>query len=158
MSDTELPTIIVDRYQVHNAVLGTMRIFGDIGKYKFFTVEQLWANNKSGTAIPNGNYTLHLETFATRGLCYGFVGPHDASTLYHSTVGLWDEPENTRFACLIHSANWASQLLGCMAIGMKPAADGANEWGVGDSRAAIASFMHILHGAKKVPITLRGKF
>lgn len=157
--------IIVDRYRVHNAVLGVMtyRHETDFGcnVRTFYTVEREWQNNESGTAIPNGMYELHLAEFATRGTCYGFVGPipgeGDPVSEHDNSVGLWNVEGNKRYACLIHPGNWPSQFLGCMGLGLRPGAD-ADEWGVATSRKAVQQFMADHEGHDVLKIELRGNF
>jgi len=149
--------ITVVRYRVHNAVLGVMTYRKREGDGRMlYTVERPWDNNAPGSALPNGPYQLEKATFATRGECYGFVGPLDDGE-YKDSVGLWQVPENDRFACLIHSANWPSQLAGCVALGLRPAAD-ADEWGVGDSRKAVNIFMRDHAGLDTLEILLKGEF
>ena len=104
----------------------------------------------------DAGFKLNLGTFFTRGECYGCVGPENAG-IDEDTVGLWDVAGNVRFACLIHAANWPSQLRGCMALGLRPGAD-QDEWGVADSRKAVAIFMADHQNTDILDIHLRGDF
>ena len=74
----------------------------------FEGIERPWKNNEDDTScIPDGDYQL-VPHKGKYGRVWAFVG---------ETVSHYEEPGKARFACLIHNANWADQLEGCLAIG-----------------------------------------
>lgn len=92
-----------------------MGTFGELyfnDEFIGYTVEQPWKNNKSFTScVPHGTYKLeewhskkHPDTF-----CLFNPGLN---------VYLTQQPDpSSRYACLIHPANWARDVQGCIGIG-----------------------------------------
>jgi len=88
------------------------------------TMEQNWQNNEPfKSCLPAGSYILE---------------PYD-SPKYGRTVALSNHDDvranqselpngKGRYACLIHTANWASELQGCIAIGKTHACGQKNRW------------------------------
>jgi len=75
----------------------------------FFTVEPPWSYNRAfESCIPHGTYDLVRHDSAERPGSWAMVG---------YGVSHIETPNVPRFACLIHSANWAYQLKGCAAPG-----------------------------------------
>lgn len=106
--------LVLERYYTPDPQWGT---FGRmvVGDHVIFTVEQPWAGNKSfRSCIPEGVYELQWHTSPKYGRRLHIVGGAVALTEadMHATNG------KSRFSCLIHSANWAKQLQGCIAPGM----------------------------------------
>lgn len=72
-------------------------------KEKWFTMERPWLNNKNNVScIPTGTYRCTLIYWEKH-----------KKWVYH----ILDVPH--RFGVLIHSANFPTQLLGCIALGEK---------------------------------------
>jgi hypothetical protein len=88
---------------------------------KLYTIERPWKDNtKRESCIPEGEYGLKPHT--------GHVQP-----------AIWIDGVPDRFAILFHSANYASELMGCIAPGL--------HWRTGEppavlnSKAAMATLM-----------------
>jgi hypothetical protein len=74
-------------------------------------MEQPWMDNKPfRSCIPAGEYRLVRHDSAKYGQVWAFVG---------GTVAHQEAPNSpaTRFACLIHSGNFADDVEGCLALG-----------------------------------------
>lgn len=116
----------------------------DLAGWTFYTIEQPWRDNEQGhSCVPVGTYTL-----------IPYVSPrHGATYCLHNPLlniyGTGTIPPGGRSYCEIHSANWASQLNGCIALGsddvpMFNPATGKVELAVEDSRNAVAKFLSII--------------
>ena len=85
-----------------------------VGDKKFFTVEKPWVNNTQEiSCIPSGEYKLipHGE--------YGKDG--DVLCLINDEMGIthFENNNSKRFACLIHTANYERDVVGCIGLGEK---------------------------------------
>lgn len=92
---------------------GTFGILTVEGK-KFFTVEKPWVNNTSNiSCIPSGEYKL---------IPHGEYGK-DSNVLcmVNDEMGIthYEEGDSKRFACLIHTANYEKDVIGCIGLGDK---------------------------------------
>jgi hypothetical protein len=84
-----------------------------LDNHTWFTIEQPWNNNLQGhSCVPKGTYELiphnspkHPNTWAL----------HNPSNNIYAEESM--APVGGRFDCLIHPANWAFQLEGCIAPG-----------------------------------------
>lgn len=90
---------------------GTFGVLTVDGK-SFFTVEKPWVNNTQEiSCIPSGIYTLapHGE--------YGKDG--NVLCMVNDEMGIthYDNPTSKRFACLIHTANYERDVIGCIGLG-----------------------------------------
>jgi hypothetical protein len=104
--------IILERFCDHPS-LGTLGEIYIHGTFFCFTIEQPYRDNKPfKSSIPVGEYKLIQYDSPTYGDSLAFYNP-----LLNVMVYKDDAQENDRYACLIHSANWASQLQGCVALG-----------------------------------------
>jgi len=79
---------------------------------KFFTVEKPWVNNTPyKSCIPSGEYALtpHGE--------YGKDG--DVLCMVNDEMGIthFENTNSKRFACLIHTANYEKDVVGCIGLG-----------------------------------------
>lgn len=112
---------------------GTLRI----GDLVLFTIEQPWNNNVIGhSCIPTGSYRVIPHVSPTKGDCWIIDGP--AQNVYAE-----NPPSGGRSLILIHSANFASQLEGCIAPGMnRGQIDGIDA--VLSSREAMTQLQSIL--------------
>ena len=110
----------------------------------FHTIEQPWRNNLKGhSCVPVGTYDLIPYQSPRHGATWQLHNP--ALNIY----GRGNVPEGGRSACEIHSANWAEQLEGCIALGLddKPMFDpltGKVEPSIEGSRDAVAHLHAIL--------------
>lgn len=85
-----------------------------VGTQTFFTIEQPWDDNIAfRSCIPPGLYTGEPHNTAEHPNTYAWVNPD--LNVFHELPP--NPPAGARFACLIHPANWAFQLEGCMAPG-----------------------------------------
>ena len=76
----------------------------------FFTVEKPWDNNKPfRSCVPDGEYTL---------VPHGHY-KHDGNVLalVGETVSHYKDPDFERYACLIHTANYPKDVVGCIGLG-----------------------------------------
>jgi len=86
-----------------------------VGGEMFDTIEPPWGDNKPfKSCLPAGNYLLVPHTGGRYKNTYCMV---------NEKLGVYHLPEervhNTdRYACVFHAANWASQLEGCVALGL----------------------------------------
>lgn len=108
------PRLVLERYYMPVQGWGT---FGRliVGDAVLFTVEQPWEGNKPfKSCIPEGEYDLAWHQSPKYGRRLHIVGGTVALTEaeMHASTG------KTRYACLLHPANWAKQLQGCIAPGM----------------------------------------
>ncbi len=93
--------------------LGRLTIEGASGT--FFTIEQPWANNRPfHSCVPPGQYTLEPHDTPKHPQVWALVNP--ALLIFHELPP--NPPAGARSACLIHSANWAFELEGCIAPGL----------------------------------------
>jgi hypothetical protein len=124
----------------------------------FFTLEQPWCDNEVGhSCVPAGLYDLipyysprHDETWCLSNPALNIMGA-DILTPSQVLAGMRSMVE-------IHSANWAEQLEGCVALGLEgqPMLDpltGRVEPAVENSRDAVAHLISIL-GAMSTGHTL----
>lgn len=125
-----------------------MGTFGriDLGDHILYTVEQDWENNRRGVScIPDGIYTLEPHNSPKH--------PHVVALVNHALgVYHFEDPQAKRSNILIHSANRAAQLRGCISPGMRlgalPNKNGEMEWAVLDSTAALRVLLeHIRRNA-----------
>jgi hypothetical protein len=119
------------------------------GTTTFFTIEQPWRENAPNqSCVPEGMYDLvpyespkHGPTWCLDNPALKIMG-RDTLTEGQIAMGL-------RSMCELHAANWAEQLLGCIALGLEgqPMYDpltGCVEPAVENSRDAIVELLNIL--------------
>lgn len=118
------------RWAQHSQTLGRMRA----GALSWPTIERPATGEHP--CIPAGTYALKLSTYIKGGYpAYEVMGVAGRSRI------------------LIHAANKASELLGCIAPGQY-IADFDGEIGVAMSKAALAEFMTQLQGATDATLTI----
>tara|TARA_R110002126_G_scaffold175723_3_gene324352 strand:- start:737 stop:1165 length:429 start_codon:yes stop_codon:yes gene_type:complete len=111
-----------------------------------FSVERPWLDNKPMVScVPEGTYTIVLHTSPKFGKVY-YLENHKLG------VSLHDATKRTHI--LIHPANWASQLLGCIALG-KSIIEFPQGRGVTSSKATCRRFKSKLNGETHT-LTIRG--
>ena len=115
--------------------------YGTFGKWlveshEFETVEQDWENNQPNiSCIPNGEYTLTFHNSPNHGECF---------ILENKELGIGKyEGDAERFGCLVHIANLASQLEGCIAPGLFRSLY-KGRWSVSSSGKAMDKLFEIL--------------
>jgi len=105
----------------------------------FHGLEPPWLDNVPfQSCIPTGLYTILPHDSPRHGECYAFFG---------GTVGLHEDEKGyaERFACLIHPANYAAQLEGCLAPGLS-AGQHEGKPAVWYSRAALGKMQRQAEG------------
>jgi hypothetical protein len=139
--------ITLDRF-CHNE-FGT---FGKlcIGPHKFYTVEQDWENNKPNlSCVPNGTYNLRYFNSERHGATY---------IMSNGDLGVSEfKGQAKRFGCLIHSANLASQLEGCIAPGLRLGFY-RNQWSVSSSGDAMKIILSLLGEVDSHVLTIGSNF
>lgn len=114
-----LITIVRQRQVVNNTTFGKMYFTPAKGATILVgvTAERPWLENKKGeSCIPCGLYKLEPHNSAKHGSVVAFVNPELA--VYHQEAEIPKELlGKARSACLIHAANWAAELEGCVAPG-----------------------------------------
>lgn len=96
---------------VDGSTTGTMKA----GDLLFYTIELPWRNNQPNVScVPAGEYQLLPYFSPTHGQTW---------RLHNPALKVWGAsamaPEGMRSECELHSANWARQLLGCIALGIE---------------------------------------
>ena len=107
-----------------------------VSDVEFQTVEKGWKNNEPyKSCIPNGEYILTFHNSPHHGECY---------ILENLDLGVGkDEGDAKRFGCLLHIANLASQLEGCIAPGLYRGYY-KDQWSVSNSGAAMDQIFELL--------------
>ena len=119
----------------HSKAFGTFGVL-TAGTLKLDTVEQDWENNKPNlSCIPNGTYILTCHESPHHGTCFIME-----NLALH--IGK-DEGDTKRWGCLIHKANLASQLQGCIAVGMRRSFY-KEQWSVSSSKTALGKLFEVL--------------
>lgn len=124
-----------------DAMLGTLTI----NDRTLYTLELPWipidvapCGHPDTSCIPAGDYQLVRHDTLKHPHTFAFVNP--ALCVYHSEV-----PAGTvgRTECLLHSANWTRQLLGCCALGRERTFEGGLPM-VANSVSAIQAFQALV--------------
>jgi hypothetical protein len=114
------------------------------GDLSLQTVEQPWKDNLIGhSCVPVGSYTVSPHVSPTKGNVYILDGP--AQNVYAEDP----PPPGGRSLILIHVANCAVELEGCIAPGLSRGVlnlRGAERNGVLGSRAALDQLLELLAG------------
>jgi hypothetical protein len=129
-----------------NTVCGPLATTGTltVDATRFFSIEQPWRNNLQGkSCVPAGFYLL-IPYYSPK---HGATWRLHAPTL--NVYGTEPVPAGGRSYCEIHSANFAEQLEGCIALGLagQPMYDpltGAVEPAVEESQSAIAQLHQLI--------------
>lgn len=124
--------------------------FGELqttdGRHLFFTVECSWLDNKAfESCVPPGWYDTEWVNSPSHGYC----------------LELENVLDNRKY-CQFHSANWAYQLQGCIALGIsitliKSIKKGKKIMGVSSSRTAIKDFNEH-YGNKEIRLKIHNLF
>ena len=117
--------------------------FGEliVGNARFKTVERLYANNEPFiSSVPPGVYTLEPHISRRHGKTWALVN-HELG-VYH-----WKDAKAKRYAILIHIANRAGELAGCIGLG-KYLGFVRGEIAVTNSSMAVSDALDILSHEK----------
>lgn len=129
--------------------------FGTFGKLTagdlvLQTVEQDWENNMPNVScVPNGRYLLQHHISPHHGACY---------ILSNQALGIGKNQDDAkRFGCLIHKANLASQLEGCIAPGLSLGYY-KSQWAVLSSGAALSKLFSVLGSSSSHELFISSNF
>ena len=132
---------------------GTFGRFYHRGNYLGYSVEKEYKNNTPFTScVPTGRY--ELIPFSSKK--YGEV-----LSLSNSENNIYVKKEDTvyvtdRYGILIHSANWANQLQGCIAPG-KDLSFSNNSFMVTNSKNTLSSLLSYIEENNITHLTIVGK-
>lgn len=133
--------IVLERYQSNSE--GTFGVLHFAG-HKLVTVEKPWMNNKPfESCIPSGEYRLTPITSEKYG---------DVLCMINNNMGVtrYKIHNSKRYACLIHAANYARQVQGCIAVGQHHV-DGM----VTNSRKSLRAFHTVVSPHEEHTLTIR---
>jgi hypothetical protein len=100
------------------------------------TVEQPWRDNRPFiSCIPAGDYTLIPWDSAKYGPVVCFVNPD--LRVYANDADAPRDGKSHRYSCLIHAANYPSELQGCVAVGVAVVRFDHHGYGVTHSRRTL---------------------
>lgn len=119
---------------------GMFGCFGELfinGEFFCVTVERSWKNNEANVScVPVGIYDFLPHSSPKHGECYA---------LEQASLGVTRYGPSQRTHILMHIANGASELEGCIAPGCKVGVSGG-EWVVINSTTAFNRLMSLLDG------------
>lgn len=131
-----MTALVLRRTRGDRASTGVLSVLSS----SFFTIEPPWLDDQPDVScVPDGAYDL-----------IPYQSPTHGDTWYLSNPGLGvGGSGEQRSYCELHSANWARQLKGCIALGLEgqPMMDpdtGQVEPAVENSRDAIAELLALL--------------
>lgn len=135
-----MPTLFVNRKTSNSGGTTSEVVYGS---KKWHGLEPPWLDNAPFlSCIPAGVYRLIRYRSPKYGNCLAFIG---GSVCLDKR--LIDGHLITRFACLVHGANYSRQLQGCLAIGLKASPDGDPQTGhpaVWSSKLALSELLRAL--------------
>jgi hypothetical protein len=116
--------------------------------FSCYTVEKPWNNNIAGlSCIPEGNYTLQKYNSPKFGEVFAVIG---------GTVSLFSDNEHARSTILIHPANVASDVEGCIGLG-DSLGYAKGQWAVLNSSVTIKEFYELMKNQNNVPLLITFK-
>lgn len=133
--------------------LGTLEVAGQI----FHTIERAWipgddpgedGGEPGKSCVPLGTYALAPHSSAKYPRVFALVNPA-LDVVHYAAPG-------KRYAVLIHAANWARELRGCIAPGLSRAQD-PNGWMVLRSRDAMARIRTLVSWTVGHTLEIRSK-
>lgn len=105
--------------------------------FDVYTCEQTWRGNRPfESCVPEGIYQLMPVTSPRWGRTYALVNPD--IRVFASQADC--EQDGDRWACLLHAANTASELQGCIAPGEREGGLGS-DWAVMRSGATLTRLL-----------------
>ena len=103
---------------------------------KLYGIEPPWRDNKPFVScIPSGQYVILPWESSKYGDCFAFTG---------GEVSLYKGSGAARYACLIHPANYAHQLQGCLAVGLSKGETTEGNPAVWSSRKAMSKLIDLV--------------
>jgi hypothetical protein len=123
--------IVLSRFKsTSDGTFGKLTVDGKV----FYSVERPWLNNKPEiSCVPSGQYLLVPHSSRKYGQVLALVNEEIGVTHFQ-------ESYSKRFACLIHVANYARDVIGCIGLGERHI-----ENMVTSSRKAIADFYSMVN-------------
>jgi hypothetical protein len=115
---------------------GELELWNDMEKvFTCFTVEKPWLDNKAFySCVPADIYTMEKHNGGKYKGVYAMVG---------STVSHFRDKDFARSACLVHTANRARDVIGCIGLGEKFGAV-YGEWAVLNSAQTVKEYCALL--------------
>lgn len=130
-----------------------------VGGKTFFTIERPWVEGtgkggrKGASCVAPGVYRLTRHDSEMYPKTWALVNP--SLDVYHYP---WDVPRgheaNTRTAVLLHAANWAYELRGCIAPGKSRMKDSNGRWMITRSRDAMNEIRTLIGPRLEVTLTI----
>jgi len=128
-----------------------------VGDTEFHTIEKPWIKHSAPggkpfeSCIPDGDYRLEPFERTNGDTVYCMVSEE---------LNVWfdedDRPNlSGRYACLIHSGNWAKDVVGCVALGLGKTVDDAGNPMVTSSKTAMTRFHELLPMDDSHTLTIR---
>lgn len=134
--------ISLTRYYTPQATWGTLRV----GDFECATIEREWAGNAVGeSCIPEGEYRLRLRSSP--------IVQRTSGCEFEEGWEVCDVPERTWI--MLHPANWAHQLQGCIAPGREHVIM-RDKLAVNHSRDTFRELMSALDGRNEWVLTIQG--
>jgi hypothetical protein len=122
-------------------------------KFFCFTMEQPWNDNEPyKSCIPTGVYNLVDFNSPKFGHTYALVNEVIGVTPYKTNLN----NRTNRYAILFHSANWAKQLNGCIALGERLITDGNGDKMITSSANMTRNFLKKINSDSVVEIVNEG--
>lgn len=129
---------------------------------KWPSIERAWVPTpdaccgvKGRSCVPAGLYKLNRHTTDAHPKVWALVSPE--LWVYHWP---WEVPPPrqalARSVCLIHPANWASELRGCIAIGKQRVKEPNGFWKVTESRDAVNELRTLLGNSVDLTLNVLG--
>ena len=145
--------LLIRDYRDPNVTLGTL----NIGTLKWQTLERPWVPSPLGlcgtkgvSCVPVGTYKLVPYNSEGHPKVWCLINPKLSVYMWESDVPAGCPLART--TCLIHSANFASELRGCIAVGKSRAKNGT--WSIQRSRDALNEVRNALNGAYDNSLTI----
>lgn len=123
--------------------------YGTFGKLiaedkTFYTVEKPWQNNAPEiSCVPDGEYTLTPHNSKKYGNVLCLINEDKGVTHFK-------ESHSKRYACLIHTANYERDVLGCIGLG-----DNYLGHMITNSRKSINEFYELFDPLKEHKLTIK---
>jgi hypothetical protein len=141
---------------LHYCTLGRLMFAGRT----LFTIERPWVpdsrsrgGQKGVSCVPVGEYRLERHNSDAHPKVWALVNP--MLDVYHLPQDVPAGQELvSRTACLIHAANWAYELRGCVAPGKARLKDQAARWMVTRSRDAINELRTVIGNSFDLHLTI----
>lgn len=147
---------LVRDLSTHYCTLGRLMFAGRT----LFTIERPWVpdprsrgGQKGVSCVPVGDYRLNRHNTDAFPKVWALVNP--MLDVYHQP---WEVPPGkeliSRTACLIHAANWAHELRGCIAPGKQLLKDPQGRWMVTRSRDAVNELRTVIGNLVDLKLTI----